>query len=154
MAKKNNSMILDPYFEGLLLEKIPHLGDIFVAEGVDIEKALRYLSLAYDPNSPLIVDYPDIAKRRLRSAAIVGIKVKEVPGVFIPLFLKNVVKSMDWTFISSLENAFDEFSEIINDKIKRDGSDDEILKATKEGKAVEGNEGFEGGDKDTEAGLL
>ena len=137
MAKKTTKYIIDPNYEGNLLDKYTELNTIFpphtTEEGVilDREKAIRYLALAFDPNSPLQNDYPDSAKRKLQAAKIAQVERKTIPQSYVTSFLKQIVKSMEWTYINALTETFDEESEIIIEKIKRteETNDEDILKA-------------------------
>lgn len=137
MAKKTNKFIIDPYQEGSLLDKYQELNTIFpphtTEDGgvLDREKAIRYLALAFDPNSPLQSDYPDSSKRKIAAAKIAQVEKKTIPQSYVISFLKQIAKSMEWTYINALTETFDEESEIIIEKIKRteETNDEDILKA-------------------------
>lgn len=137
---KNKNMVVDPDSKGLITTAYPHLDVIFKSRitdegeliglaGEELDKAIRILAYCYDPNSPLIAQYPDLIKRKERACQMITLDYKKIPSLYVVLFLQKVIKVREWTLIMSMEGSFDELTEIINEPIKKDVADKDILTA-------------------------
>lgn len=162
------SMRINPYVDGSPFEKYPQLQELKDAASemklpsIDWDAYVIYLSLAYDPNSPIQKDYSGNMPAILEeSAKLVGLNVEHVEPYrdITHLFLQAILKSMLWAEICTLEAQFWQYTKRLNEPVKG-STEDDILKAVeRQGKMASQmsqfrkqvsqlREEFYGGDKD------
>lgn len=127
-------MVINPKVEGLIQSKYPFvmeaMGDLLKEyKDAEADQVIRYLSWAFDPNSPMVTAHPDLNKRKEQAAKEVGLgKQVKIPASLMVMFLQKVIRNREYTFILSLEQTYDEFTDKINQEITSTG-DEEMLKA-------------------------
>lgn len=92
------------------------------------EKLIKYLILCYDPSSPIVKDFSIYKERKTQAALEAGIDEKDVDAKAVVWFLKNIIRSRQWTFISSMERVFDEYTDHVNNP-STSTNEEEVLKA-------------------------
>ena len=115
-------MIIDPSVKGIY-STYPFLKGL----GETDENVFRYLSYAYDPNSPLVRMFPDIRTRKEEARRRSGYK-GECSNLTAIKFVKNIIKKPLWVLVVSLDNTFDEYADRVNSPIDME-EDDKALKA-------------------------
>jgi|SRR5690606_704572 len=145
MAKqKVSQMIIDPFGESILYEDkrlAAILKDLNIQPSIGVDMLLRFIVLVYEPGSPLIHKYPDIRERKEEARAQLKFTGKENHALTIQI-LKRVIKKRDWTLICSFENAFDEFTDRVNEELTSDDDEGLIKAVERKAKLLEHMERF------------
>lgn len=117
-------LIIDPNLEGSIIEEYPYLKEL---NHTGDENVFRYLSLAYDPNSKLVKQFPDIKQRKAEALRLSGYD-GYCDSLLAIRFVKGVIKRPLWTLITSIDNTFSEYADKVNSPIDME-EDDKALKA-------------------------
>lgn len=107
------------------------------------ERLVRYILALYDPQSPIVKEYPDLTSRKLAAADIAGyhaVKEQELLDIIfacdseymvsiIVSFLRNIVQSRLWASIQADEQTFWEFISRMLLPIAKDNKDKDMVSA-------------------------
>jgi hypothetical protein len=107
------------------------------------ERLVRYILALYDPQSPIIKEYPDLTSRKMAAADIAGYHAEkerelldkvfacdsEYMVAIIVSFLKNIVQSRLWASIQADEQTFWEFVGRMMLPIAKDNKDKDMVSA-------------------------
>jgi hypothetical protein len=128
----------------------PRLSDLIPKEideddplAAEKDRLVRYILALYDPQSPIIKEYPDLTSRKRAAAEIAGYnaeKERELLDIVfacdseymvnvIVAFLKNIVQSRLWASIQADEQTFWEFVGRMMLPIAKDNKDKDMVSA-------------------------
>lgn len=107
------------------------------------ERLVRYILALYDPQSPIIKEYPDLTSRKMAAADVAGyhaVKEQELLDVIfacdseymvniVVSFLRNIVQSRLWASIQADEQTFWEFISRMMLPIAKDNKDKDMVSA-------------------------
>lgn len=127
-----SKMLIDPHWEGVsIFDEYPQLtvvAERFPDSQVVWHAYFRYLSLCYDPHSPMVKTFPDIRQRRQEAAMEAVYEGEHFPIIAIE-FVKTIVKRRTWIVLCSMDNTFDEYATRVNIPISNSLDEDKALKA-------------------------
>lgn len=116
----------------------PMLPDVDFKEKIaDIYKAgntikfYKFVSLVYDFNSPLVLDFPELSERKKQASIILDYEYNENDFNYdvVTEFVIKKLNSNLWTLITANENTFEEYTGKVNKRISEELDEDKQLKA-------------------------
>ncbi len=133
---RTKGMVIDPLFEGKFLERyadefILVLKDLdFSISEFRIDDYIRFCALMYDPNSPAVMDYPELKLRKEKVKKLVG-EIGYTSREFEMRIMVYIYRNDEHTHFVTIENAFNDYAEKANMILDAKEMDaEEMIKAT------------------------
>lgn len=102
--------------------------DDFNVSDLHFDNYMRYCALVFDPNSPAVVDYPELKVRKEKIKSMLGYMGREDRRFEVRLIVR-VYQNKQFTYLTTIQNVFDDYAEKAN-MVLEGLDEDKLMKTT------------------------